>query len=348
MNRATNRAAEPEASQAQAQTPAPQSRSALLGDGESGYLVQNGQLRVVYQPLVQLTTDTVVGAEALVRWEHPRVGALQPVQSLALAESSDRAPDIANWVLYEACSALEALRDKHPLCQTVLVDLSEHQVLDPSLSERINQVLESTRTPATGLVLRVSGRGLDLDAASRCLTALHDVGVRLALDDYGIGHAGLLLLRDLPLALVKIDRTFTRGITSNPANRAIVRSTLALAASLGIECVAEGLDTPAQASALTRMGCALAHGEMWAGPLPLSELDGWLAERLIASSTSTNARETLPPHLTLPELLDMRRDGASTLTLAAILNSRGQRTRDGVRWTGARVSHVLRGRESLI
>ncbi|MDP3712391.1 MAG: EAL domain-containing protein [Mycobacteriales bacterium] len=346
MNRATTRAVEPEVSRAEA--PAPHAHGALLGAGESTYVVQNGQLRVVYQPVVQLTTDAVVGAEAVVRWEHPRLGALQPVQSLALAESSDRAPDIANWVLYEACSALEALRDRHPLCQTVSVDLSEHQVLDPSLPERINQVLESTSTPATGLVLRVSGRGLDLDAASRCLTALHDVGVRLALDDYGIGHAGLLLLRDLPLALVKIDRTFTRGLTSNPANRAIVRSTLALAASLGIECVAEDLDTPAQASALTRMGCALGQGEMWAGPLPLSQLDGWLAERLVASSASTSVPETAPAHLTLPELLDMRRNGASTLTLAAILNSRGQRTRDGVRWTGARVSHVLRGRESLI
>jgi diguanylate cyclase (GGDEF)-like protein/PAS domain S-box-containing protein len=233
--------------------------------------LERGELRLVYQPKVDLATERIVGVEALLRWDHPEHGTIAPVKFIPIAEQSGLIVPIGAWVVQEACRAIAMWRaefDRDDL--VVAVNLSPRQFGDPGLVETITQALADAKLSPSALCLEVTEGALmaDIDAAHEALGALKDTGVRLAVDDFGVGHASLKQLKELlPVDLLKIDKSFVDGLTTDVEDRAIIQAVILLANSLGLETVAEGVEHAEQATALRELHCRLAQGYHFSRPV---------------------------------------------------------------------------------
>jgi EAL domain-containing protein (putative c-di-GMP-specific phosphodiesterase class I) len=248
--------------------------------------VANGELRLHFQRLVDITaspdqdpaTDPLaaptVGAEALLRWEHPELGLLPPAAFLALAEESDLIVDLDLWAVRQACAALAAW-DAVPgaSLRHVAVNASARTLCDPRLEHTVRQALgESSLEPQRLYLEVVESRSLvDLPGVVDRLSALRRLGVRVSLDDFGTGYSTLAWLQRLPVDQIKLDRSFTSGITDDAKSSALARGVVALARELRLEVVAEGVETPDQLAALRAAGFTRAQGYLWGKPAP--ELD---------------------------------------------------------------------------
>ncbi|MEO5940965.1 MAG: EAL domain-containing protein, partial [Candidatus Limnocylindrales bacterium] len=238
------------------------------------------ELRLHYQPIVDLATDRIVGLEALVRWEHPTRGLIPPLAFIPVAEETGLIVQIGRWVLETACRQARLWLDEFPALPLVMsVNLSAHQVAHPSLVEDIRATLEASRLPADRLELEITESVL-LDegvASANALRAIRDLGVGLVLDDFGTGYSSLSYLRRLPLDTLKIDRSFVAGIDEDNSNLPIVKAVIALAHGLGIEVVAEGIETASQLARLRELVCDRGQGYWFARPLPPEALTALLA-----------------------------------------------------------------------
>ena len=247
------------------------------------HATEHDEFFVVYQPKIDLRTGALFGLEALVRWAHPRRGVLSPAAFLDTAERADLLGPLGQQVLEIACYRTAQL----PLAPTtpppaVGVNISAPQLLAAGFVKTVDRALDATGLAADRLVLEVTERAIisDHERALHVLGRLRDRGIRIALDDFGTGYSSLTHLAEFPLDLLKIDRSFTARLTEPGRARAIVEATLTLAHTLGITCIAEGVETPTQAKTLTRLGCELAQGYLWARPLDDTGLDAWLTGRL--------------------------------------------------------------------
>jgi diguanylate cyclase (GGDEF)-like protein len=260
------------------------------GDRHSRYRLQlreelraalaGGQLLLHYQPKVELDSGAVTGVEALVRWAHPSRGLLYPDAFLPLVEEAGLMRDL-NWVVLDL--ALEQVRDwrAEGLNLTVAVNLSASSVVDAELPELIGGLLSGRALPAGALQVEITEDFLMSDhvRAREVLGELRKLGVRVGIDDYGTGYSSLAYLRELPVDELKLDRSFVFAIADDRRAAAIVRSTVQLAHSLGMEMVAEGVETEAALGELRRFGCDLAQGYLLSRPVPASELERWMLER---------------------------------------------------------------------
>lgn len=242
--------------------------------------VDAGQIVVHYQPEVDLSSGAVVGVEALVRWDHPERGLLQPDAFIGASETNGSIRAIGRAVLDEACAATRrwiaaGLVDD---AFVVRVNVSPVQLEDPSFVAEVAGALDRALLPATQLSLEVTETAVMQNAATAqaTLEQLRALGVRLAIDDFGTGYSSLKLLRDLPIEAIKIDRSFVSGLPGNHSDLAIVRSVLNLADLLGLSVTAEGVETSAQRAALLALGCARAQGYHFARPVPELELPALL------------------------------------------------------------------------
>jgi len=237
--------------------------------------VERGELRLAYQPIVDLRSSRIVGVEALLRWQHPERGLLKPDAFISLAEDAGLIVPIGRWLIDEAARACARWRD-HGV--SVSVNVSARQLRQPDLLEVVAGALERNAVPAGGLRLELTETVLmeDLEFHGRQLTDLRDLGVSLAIDDFGTGYSSLTYLRRFPVSTVKIDRSFVSGLGSNLADSAIVDSVINLAHALDLEVVAEGAETSEQVVCLQDLGCDKAQGFVFAVPGPAEEIDALL------------------------------------------------------------------------
>ncbi len=235
----------------------------------------NDELRLHYQPQVD-ERGAVVGVEALLRWQHPLRGLVSPGEFIPLAEENRLIVPIGHWVLETACRQLAAwVSDPARAALSVSVNVSPRQFRESDFVRRVLEILEETGAPASLLKLEVTESLLleARDEARSRMLELRERGVRFALDDFGTGYSSLAYLKRLPLDQLKIDQSFVRDLLEDEASEAIVASTIALAQSLQLEVVAEGVETVAQRDWLLAHGCRILQGYLFGRPLPLEALE---------------------------------------------------------------------------
>ncbi len=247
------------------------SRLALYG--ELRRAIEEDQLTLHYQPKVELVSGRVTGVEALVRWDHPERGLLQPDEFITVAEQTGLIRPMTMRLL---ATALRDCRKWRSAGQqlTVAVNLSVRSLLDDELTTEIAELLSSLRLPASALELEITETTAMVDPARAMLVLnqLRRLGVGLALDDYGTGHSSLAYLDELPVDTLKIDQSFVHAMDGSTHDTTIVRSTIDLARNLGLRVVAEGVDTEAALRQLAQLGCDAAQGFWLAGPVPAADV----------------------------------------------------------------------------
>jgi len=244
--------------------------AALRIENELRRALERGELRVHYQPIVELSSSKILGVEALVRWEHRERGLVPPSEFIPLAEETGLVVPLGHWVLDEACRALSTLPERI----TLSVNLSGRQLLQPEFCTELKEMLARCRIDPSRLRLELTesmliGNGA---AAIAALTQLRGTGVRLCIDDFGTGYSSLSYLHELPIDSLKIDRSFVGAMGDDERKIKIVQSILVLGKALGIDVVAEGVETQEQVEVLRRLGCERAQGYFFARPVPLEQL----------------------------------------------------------------------------
>jgi diguanylate cyclase (GGDEF)-like protein/PAS domain S-box-containing protein len=227
-----------------------------------------GQLELVYQPIVRLGDGFAVAAEALLRWEHPELGRVSPLDFIALAEDSGDILDIGRWVLEEACRTAadwqrRAAGRDGPVAVTV--NISVRQLADDGFVGDVDRVLRDTNLPPDGLVLELTESVLADEHTRHALHGLKELGVRIAIDDFGTGYSSLRYLQRFPLDVLKMDRSFVAQVATDAT---LARAILGLAASLDLEALAEGIEEAEQVEVLRGLGCMLGQGYHFARPGP--------------------------------------------------------------------------------
>nr|WP_239522544.1 EAL domain-containing protein [Geodermatophilus sabuli] len=234
------------------------------------------QFRLVYQPVVDLADERVVGFEALLRWQSPTLGAVPPMTFVPVAEDLGLIGDIGAWVLREACrTAAQWRREPGSEDLTMAVNVSAVQLTSPDLIDHVRAALAASGLPATGLVLEVTETALvgNAERAAQSLSALRDLGVRLALDDFGTGYSSLGYLQQFTVDVLKIDRSFVATITGDDEMPPIVRGLIDLGRALDLEIVAEGVESEAQRARLQTGRCDRAQGYLFARPLEATDAE---------------------------------------------------------------------------
>ena len=243
------------------------------------------ELRLAYQPIVEVATGRIEGLEVLVRWQHPERGILLPGAFVALAEETGLIGPIGGWVLAAACRQGRAWQDRFPAPPVVGVNLSARQFQQPDLVGSVERALrEAGLDPALlRLELTESAVMADPSGAAATLRRLKGLGVQLALDDFGTGHSSLGSLRRFPIDLLKIDRGFVAGLERDAGDEAIVRAVVAMAPALGLRVAAEGVETRGQLARLRDLRCELGQGYHFAHPLPAEAVTALLDEARVAT-----------------------------------------------------------------
>ncbi|MEW5786993.1 MAG: EAL domain-containing protein [Pseudomonadota bacterium] len=236
--------------------------------------LEREELTLHFQPKVELAGGTLVGSEALVRWHHPSRGLVPPGEFIPVAEETGLIVPIGEWVLHQACLQAKAWLDAGLPPHPVAVNLSGHQIKRPDFVHDVAQVLARTGLPAALLELEITESVL-MEQARDTLTTLRELkelGVTLAIDDFGTGYSSLAYLKRFPVDTLKIDRAFVNDADSNPDDAAIVKGIIALAHSLRLKVVAEGVETTSQRDFLARAGCDEIQGYLLSPPVPAGEL----------------------------------------------------------------------------
>jgi diguanylate cyclase (GGDEF)-like protein len=259
--------------------------------GETRRAIDNEEFVVHYQPEVDLATGGTPRVEALVRWEHPEHGLLYPDAFIPIARQSALIRPITRYVIDAALRQCRAWQDAG-IEIAVAVNLAERDLADSGLEEEVSEALRRWKLEPDVLELEIPESAVmsDPELVKRMLTRLSERGVRLAVDDFGSGYASLSHLKHLPVDVLKIDKSFVQNIGTNGEDEAIVRSTIDLAHSLGIEVVAEGVESEEILSRLSALGCDLAQGFCLSRPLPSDALKMWLEERTLGRPTKQGGR----------------------------------------------------------
>jgi diguanylate cyclase (GGDEF)-like protein/PAS domain S-box-containing protein len=249
------------------------------------HAIEVGDLRVHYQPKVSLHTGHITGVEALVRWWRPEEGLVPPSEFIPVAEQSGLIVPIGEFVLEQACQDAKRWRETLPNARSLMmaVNLSARQLAEPGLVDHVGKLLERTGLPPAALCLEITESVVmnDVEQSIRLLHGLKELGVKLAVDDFGTGYSSLAYLSRFPVDILKIDRSFVKGLANGGESRPIVESVVSLAAALRMITVAEGVEDEDQAAILRHMGCTLAQGFLFARPMGGEE-----AERLIRRGLS--------------------------------------------------------------
>ena len=243
--------------------------------------LQSDQLELYYQPIVCLTDRSIVGFEALARWNHPINGLIPPDKFISVAEDCGLIGMLGEWALRQACTQARDWPDH----VRVAVNLSPLQFASPHLPQLVETILSETGLDAARLELEIT-EGLLMRNTERTLGTLHrlkKLGVRIAMDDFGTGYSSLSYLQSFPFDKIKVDRTFVMGVSTTPHSATVVRSVIDIADALGMTTTAEGVETEDQRTALMKLGCDEAQGYLFGRPHPVAEANR-LMEGLVSQS----------------------------------------------------------------
>ena len=242
--------------------------------------IERNELLLHYQPQLDANGERLVGVEALLRWRHPEFGMVSPAEFIPLAETSGQIIAIGEWVLRTAVAQLKAWIDAGVAPMVVAVNLSAVQFRHAGLPAVVTRALGDAGLPAQYLELELTESvTANPAAATAMMDALHALGVRLSLDDFGTGFSSLNYLKRFPLHTLKIDQSFVRDIDTDPDDRAIVRAVIQLARALNLQTIAEGVETDAQHQFLRHEGCDMMQGYLFCRPMDAAALEMWIAGR---------------------------------------------------------------------
>ena len=242
--------------------------------------IDRHELVVLYQPIVDITTSTPVGVEALVRWKHPRWGMVGPAEFIGIAEETGMIRELGLHVLEEACRQWQAwqveLNDEPAF--TVSVNVSPRQLRDPSFVGEVWRILTRAGLPPSHLTLEITESFMvdDPESARARLRELKTLGVRISMDDFGTGYSSLASLQDLPLDILKIDKLFVDHVAEDPRRTAFAQAIIRMGKTLGLGLIAEGVETADQAERLQSLGCRFAQGFYFSRPVPADEIQRML------------------------------------------------------------------------
>lgn len=245
-----------------------------------GAAIRGGSLVLHYQPLVDLLNGRLLSVEALVRWQHPTLGLLQPSEFIDVAEATNLAGEMGRWVLNEGCRRLADWHRRFLLPTLGLsVNIPAGQLITTDFVDMVAQTLTAHGLDGSHLTIEITEHAVvgDRDRALNTLLALRDIGVRVAIDDFGTGYSSLAQLKSLPVDILKIDQGFIRELGENSEDLAIVRSIVGLATSFDLQLEAEGVETVAAVNTLLKLGVRRAQGYLFARPRPAEELEPILA-----------------------------------------------------------------------
>ncbi|WP_213768686.1 EAL domain-containing protein [Caballeronia sp. dw_19] len=241
--------------------------------GELARAFREQEFELYYQPQVRLSDGALVGAEALLRWNHPEKGLLGPGAFLPAIEAGLLAPQIGDWIIRTACHQAALWRGSPAPDFRMGINLFGAQFRAGDLADKVVEALDEFNLPPTALELEITENIIlrHDEHMLRPLRELHELGVGIAFDDYGTGYASLSMLKRYPLSRLKIDQTFVRAMLESPPDAAIVRAILYLGHSFGLEVIAEGVETEEQATRLRKKGCATAQGFLFGRPMPADD-----------------------------------------------------------------------------
>jgi len=325
-------------------------RARLLADLRAA--IDGPELEMYYQPIVNLRDGTPTGVESLMRWQHPVLGAVPPAEFIPLAEAAGLMSRLGAWGIRRACTEAAQQPGGPSASWQLAVNVSSSQLADRSLLGTIRETLADTGFPAARLVLEVTEASVVTDStnATSTLRALKELGVGVAVDQFGAGYSSMTYLRQFPVDTIKIDRSFVAGMTTDADDLAIVASIVSLAAAVGVRAIAQGVETEEQVDALQRLGCRLAQGFLWSRPVPASQLHDALDNIALTSNVARDARpgrrrrRARPPAedgVVIARVMALHQGGASLSTIAAALNAEDLTTSAGLRWHRSSVARVI-------
>jgi EAL domain-containing protein (putative c-di-GMP-specific phosphodiesterase class I) len=247
--------------------------------------LERDELEVHYQPFYSLDEQHIVGAEALVRWQHPGNGLIGPKTFIPIAEETGLILPLGRYVLDQACRQARSIRDRLQVDLPISVNLSPRQFQENGLVSQVAAALDAVGLPPELLIFEITESMVmeDLSGAREVMKKLSRLGARLAIDDFGIGHSSLAYLKQFPVHEVKVDRTFVQGVAENAVDSAIVRAVIDLANAMGISAVAEGVETRHQVAELKMLGCQVGQGFYFSRPLRVEEFDEVLTRHFTAA-----------------------------------------------------------------
>jgi EAL domain-containing protein (putative c-di-GMP-specific phosphodiesterase class I) len=312
--------------------------------------VRERTLRLVYQPVVDLTTGEVSSLEALTRWYHPTRGTIRPSEFVAVAEQSDLIIELGTWVLRQAMTDAMSWPSGRRPAAGVAVNVSPRQLTAPGFPDLVRSLLLETGLPGSRLCLEVTETALigDVGPVVSALRAVRELDVRLAIDDFGTGHASLSYLTQFPVDTVKVDQSFVSGVATDAGSAAIVGGVVAMAHAFGLRVVAEGAETPEQLAALRRLGCESAQGYVLASPMAADAAAGVLGAAASVEPVVPTPRDGSSPEPRggLDEarryrlLLDCARDVSACLDLDSVLERSFASLRKVVAFSGGSIQLV--------
>jgi diguanylate cyclase len=256
-------------------------RTRLRLDNDLRHAIERGELRLLYQPIVDLRQQRMVGVEALLRWVHPELGIISPTEFIPVAERSGVIVEIGQWVLDTACRQLKAWADQGHADLHMAVNVTARQIRR-GLKGQVDTALTLSGVNPQSLEIEITEHSMveDIDSNVAQLAALRSLGIRVAVDDFGTGLSSLAYLKRLPINKLKIDCVFVRDLPHNGDDAAIAAAIISLARSLGLVVVAEGVETEAQRVFLTEQGCDCAQGFLYSHPVSSDELTELLQRHL--------------------------------------------------------------------
>jgi EAL domain-containing protein (putative c-di-GMP-specific phosphodiesterase class I) len=256
-------------------------------------LLRLEELVLHYQPVVDLRSLRPVGVEALVRWNRPGHGIVPPDHFIPDAEASGFITQLGRWVTKEACHQAARWRADLPGATelTMAVNVCPAELDEPDFPDHVTAALHDARLHARALTLEITETGVVEDTGQRaeCLRQLRELGIRFAVDDFGTGYASLRQLTNKPIDQLKIDRSFVAGMTHDRRDKAVTVASTQLGQSLGLETLAEGIETEDQLRQLQALGCDLGQGYFFSRPLPADGVTAWWEQRLLRSAEQTPA-----------------------------------------------------------
>jgi diguanylate cyclase (GGDEF)-like protein len=246
--------------------------------------LERGELLLHYQPKLDLATGRVAGVEALIRWQHPDMGLVSPLRFIPIAEETGLIAPIGSWVLVEACRQMKAWQVAGLGALSIAVNLSGRQFVQGALLEEVLAALRNTGLEPRHLELELTESTVmqNPERAAGVLAELAALGVSIAIDDFGTGYSSLAYLKRFPVSTLKIDRSFVMNLPDDPEDAAITRAVIALARSLKLKVVAEGVETARQRDFLSAHACDLAQGFLVGRPMPAEAFERFMREQLLA------------------------------------------------------------------